>query len=187
MSEFIQFILANPLILIIIVGILVSSLSKLGQSSQQQEERQGNERQQGQQPQQRQQPQSQPQRQQPVERRQKEVRWEDYFPNESAPPEQAYEPVRESQSQTDESNSSRSQQELYERHREARRKVKELKDQAAPVVAIATETNQSQSNGDLNMDFKNVSRKKMMEAVVWSEVLGPPKSRNRGPRGRMSR
>ncbi|MED4127880.1 MULTISPECIES: hypothetical protein [Shouchella] len=175
MSDLVQFILANPLILIIIVGVLVSSLSKLGQSTQQQEERQNPQRQS-----------AEPQRrQQPAEQRQEEVRWEDYFPSESAPPEQAYEPINEPSRQTDaQRDTATRQNELYERHREARRKVKELRNQSAPVVAVMAESEQTSSEGKLDMDFKNVSGKKMMEAVVWSEVLGPPKSRQRRPRGR---
>ncbi|KQL58010.1 MULTISPECIES: hypothetical protein [Bacillaceae] len=176
MSDLVQFILANPLILIIIVGVLVSSLSKLGQSTQQQEERQTPQRQS-----------AEPQRrQQPAEQRQEEVRWEDYFPSESAPPEQAYEPINEPsrQSEAQQRDTAKRQNELYERHREARRKVKELKNQSAPVVAVMAESEQANSEGKLDMDFKNVSGKKMMEAVVWSEVLGPPKSRQRGSKGR---
>ncbi|RQW19977.1 hypothetical protein EH196_07475 [Bacillus sp. C1-1] len=175
MSDLVQFILANPLILIIIVGVLVSSLSKLGQSTQQQEERQTPQRQ----------PAEPQRRQQPAEQRQEEVRWEDYFPNESAPPEQVYEPVNEPSRQTEaQLDTAKRQNELYERHREARRKVKELSNHSAPVVAVMGDSEQTSSEGKVEMDFKNVTRKKMMEAVVWSEVLGPPKSRQRGSRGR---
>lgn len=176
MADLFQLILANPLLLIILIGGLISVFSRMAQSSQQQ---QGNEEGQGQ-------AENQQQRQRPVQmepRRQSgsEIKWEDYFPAESAPPVQQGSRTSETEDSSVSANVQK-QQELYERHKKAKAKAKELQD-SLEIGAIAdlggvTESNRDDTKKDgLDMNFNQLSGKEAMRAVVWSEILGPPKGR----------
>ncbi|GAF15357.1 hypothetical protein JCM19045_4720 [Bacillus sp. JCM 19045] len=176
MSDLLSFLLANPLLLIVVIGLLISTFSRMAQSKQPESDSEG--------PAEQRQPQQQrsnPQhRNRPVEAKPQqktadEIKWEDYFPTEAAPPNQTQSTAQNKQSSA---NGDQRQQELYERQKQARAKAREIKEQVDLSAISDLTVERDRSIDGLDMDFKNLSGKKAMQAVVWSEVLGPPKGRS---------
>lgn len=103
-----------------------------------------------------------------------EIKWEDYFPTEAAPPNQT-----QSTAQNERSDSEALKQpDVYERQRQAREKVRALKEQVDLSAFSDITVERGRHTDGLDMDFKNLTGKKAMQAIVWSEVLGPPKGRS---------
>jgi hypothetical protein len=69
-------------------------------------------------------------------------------------------------------------QEHYEKAKKKQRRAEESagKIENSPIVKGDIT---SQANQKIDLDFKNISKQDVVKGVVWSEVLGKPRSRQK--------
>lgn len=177
MSGLFDFLFANPFLVILLIGGLVSFFSRIGQATQQQNNRGEEEPEQPpveQQPQQR--PQRGPVQTQPrVDHRQpkqQEIRWEDYFPQESAPPAQ---PDIQPASVEASERALEKTEKLQERRHQLQERVDRFRE--AEQDLVSRKRDQANAGDSLDLNLSQLSGKEAMKAVVLAEILGPPKGR----------
>ncbi|ALA51160.1 hypothetical protein CAY60_007535 [Shouchella clausii] len=174
MSGLFDFLFANPFLVIILVGGLVSLFSRIGQATQQQNNR-GEE---SEQPPVEQRPQREPVQTQPrVDHRQpkqQEIRWEDYFPQESAPPAQPKPDIQPARVEASERALEKTEK-LQERRRQLQERVNRFKE--AEQDLASKKRDEANAGDPLDLNLSHLSGKEAMKAVVLAEILGPPKGR----------
>ncbi|WP_096434605.1 hypothetical protein [Alteribacter populi] len=189
MEGLIELITGNPLLLLMILFGLISLFGRMGGGNNQQEQRQ-----------------PQPRRQQSETHSdgRGEVDWKEIFRQEEAPPierqpqaeAQRYEAPSSapshSQYSADEQSaeaSSKMNDVLHERYEQLRKRKKEANKKAAKLDAdsplLKNEISPEQEK--VSLDFSSVSREDIVKGVVWSEILGPPKSRKNRQSGGYTR
>lgn len=177
MSGLFDFLFANPFLVILLVGGLISFFSRMGQAAQQQNNRDEEPEQphvEEQQPRQR--PQRGPVQTQPrVDHRQpkqQEIRWEDYFPQESAPPAQ---PDIQPASVEASERALEKTEKLQERRHQLQERVNRFKE--AEQNLASRKRDEANAGEPLDLNLSQLSGKEAMKAVVLAEILGPPKGR----------
>ncbi|KHF41888.1 hypothetical protein [Halalkalibacter okhensis] len=157
-----DFIVQNFVFVAVVVGGIISMLGRMSGAGQQQQENRGTGQRQRQ-------PQRQPQPQE------EKVDWREIFKQEEVEPERV--PARQ-ESKMDQVTvpveKELLQQELQDRYDELRQKREKTLKRGLETKSETEATNQS---GGLDLRLNRLSNKEAMKAVVWSEVLGPPRGR----------
>ncbi|MFC0473468.1 hypothetical protein ACFFHM_23900 [Halalkalibacter kiskunsagensis] len=162
-----EFIAQNFIFVAVIVGGIISMLGRLAGGGQQQEQR-GR--------------QNQRPNQQPNQQREEKVDWRDIFRQEEIEPErevkrQSHSPQVESAPATItvEDDQLKRQQEIQDRYDELRQKRENATRKGREIRDEMQSSNKNHEQLDLHLN--QLSNKEAMKAVVWSEVLGPPRAR----------
>lgn len=162
MDQLINLFLSNPLFIIIGIFALISfmsRISKAGQTNQRQE----------------QQGQREPNKEEP-----QKIDWRDIFNQEEEKAEPS--PVRQEQVEPSsyaplQHQESEVRNDLYDRLEEMKTKKREAQERVSRQKQAVSAKQTQSSSSELSLNFKNVTGKEAMKAVVWAEVLGSPRSR----------
>lgn len=179
MGSFIEAILGNPFLLIIIIGALLSFFR--GANQQQAQKGSGK----------------------PARGNQTgdqgEIDWREIFRQEQAPVEDQQEPSRANDPYTstrreetytartttiEERNPSsyeneldKSSKELYEKYEEAKRRKAKAFESAEKYDDSPIFSQDLTKSSSVKLNFNNISREEAIKGIVWSEILGKPKAR----------
>ncbi|GEM_PF-6587998 len=169
MTGFINLLLESPLLLFLILAAIFSFIQSRN-SSKQEETRERPRPQQ----------QEQGRTQRPPGEGRPDVDWKDiFFEREETKQEpKKQEPQRHAPAEAESSKSMTAIQEHYEKAKKKQRLAEESagKIENSPIVKGDIT---SQANQKIDLDFKNISKQDVIKGVVWSEVLGKPRSRQK--------
>lgn len=167
MTGFINLLLESPLLLFLILAAIFSFIQSRASS--------GKEEQQRPRPQQ----QEDGRTQRPSGEGRPDVDWKDiFFEREETKQEpKKEEPQRQAPADPESSKSMTAIQEHYEKVRKRQRRAEESagKIEDSPIVKgdLTSQANQ------IDLDFKNMSKQDVVKGVVWSEVLGKPRAKQK--------
>ncbi|ADU29862.1 hypothetical protein [Evansella cellulosilytica] len=156
----IEALLGNPLLLILLIGALFSFFQRLGASNTEEQ-------------------------QQPPKRNtpQQEIDWEDIFRQEESKQEPAekssvndvYTPDSYYNSEDELAKANSELQDRYEATKKRKQRARELEQVMKKDSPIFTEDITKQTN--VGVSFSNMTREDAIKGIIWSEVLGKPKSK----------
>ncbi|MCM2677854.1 hypothetical protein [Alkalicoccobacillus plakortidis] len=166
MEQLISLLFSNPLYLVIAIFGLVSLLGRMAKGGQQTNQRQN---QQGQ--------------HQPTSAKEEpgKIDWRDIFNQEEVKTEPTRVEPKEQNQETYAPSQHRepdARDEMYQRLEEMKKKKQEAQQKASKQLSVSAANQDLTRSSELDLNFKNISSKEAMKAVVWAEVLGKPRSRN---------